>query len=126
MHHTKLQINGSSGHCSHHEFHPPPEVHGSKMLLNRVFLENFDEVGIKTISGSINRICLESNILFMKMLLTFRPQLFLSVDELFYKLLEKNKISFKLDRKDYCEAQVQVPNPLSQQAQILTLSPDQV
>ena len=70
-------------------------------LLNRIFLENFDEVGIKTISGSIIRICLKSNILFMKMFLTFRPQLFLSPDELFYKLLEKNKISFKLNRKDY-------------------------
>ena len=70
-------------------------------LLNRIFLGNFDEVGIKTISGSILRICLKSNILFMKMFVTFRPQLFLSPDELFYKLLEKNKISFKLNRKDY-------------------------
>ncbi len=26
MHHTKLQINGPSGHCSHLDFHPPPEV----------------------------------------------------------------------------------------------------
>jgi len=58
-------------------------------LLNRIFLENFDEVGIKTISGSIIRICLKSNILFMKMFLTFHPQLFLSLDELFYKLLTR-------------------------------------
>ncbi len=26
VHHTKLQINGPSGHCSHLDFHPPPEV----------------------------------------------------------------------------------------------------
>ena len=25
-HHTKLQINGPSGHCSNLDFHPPPEV----------------------------------------------------------------------------------------------------
>ena len=23
IHHTKLQINGPSGHCSHIDFHPP-------------------------------------------------------------------------------------------------------
>ena len=61
-------------------------------LLNRIFLENFDEVGIKTISGSIIRICLKSKILFMKIFLTFRPQLFpTSQDTLFYKLLERTK-----------------------------------
>ena len=26
VHHTKLQVNGPSGHCSHLDFNPPPEV----------------------------------------------------------------------------------------------------
>ena len=26
VHHTKLQINGPSGHCSHLDFHPPPTL----------------------------------------------------------------------------------------------------
>ena len=26
VHHTKLQVNGPSGHCSHLDFHSPPEV----------------------------------------------------------------------------------------------------
>ena len=46
VHHTKLQINGHSGHCSHLDFHPPPEVqhslrsiqvhHGKSQLLERL------------------------------------------------------------------------------------------
>ena len=27
VHYTKLQVNGPSGHCSHLDFHSPPEVH---------------------------------------------------------------------------------------------------
>ena len=33
VHHTKLQINGPSGHCSHLDFHPPDIWH--KCSLNR-------------------------------------------------------------------------------------------
>ena len=37
VHHTKLQINGPSGHCSHLDFHPPPEVQQPSPMINDQF-----------------------------------------------------------------------------------------
>ena len=33
VHHTKLQINGPSGHCSHLDFHSPPELQQFSTML---------------------------------------------------------------------------------------------
>ena len=42
VHHTKLQVNGPSGQCSHLDFHCPPEVLNTSRIKPRIcFVLNY-------------------------------------------------------------------------------------